>query len=402
MKSVFLSVSAVTDASVISGPWVAVSVKSRNENRGSHFVWKVKAQYCRPSETSLHGDLFQKSLAYAQQRKADAIYILSAKYGLVELDQIIEPYEKTLNRMSAADVQQWADKVLVELKARTDFGGDRFISLAGDKYRLLLIPHLSHVEVPLEGLGFGKQLNWLKEACSPSTTPVPPHYENAEADVPAEHTNDMCDSLHRAVAKLPLHAFPFDSAIPKNGIYALFETGEEGHGGRRIVRVGTHTGDNQLPSRLREHFITENKDRSIFRKNIGRALLNRVGDPCLKDWELDLTTAAMRALHGERIDHGKQNSVETEVTRYIQSNFRFAVIPIAATEQRLYLESRIASTVAACAECKPSPNWLGCSSPVTKIRTHGLWQVNELLKTPFSKNELAELLTRYGCFVSWQ
>ena len=38
----------------------------------------------------------------------------------------------------------------------------------------------------------------------------------------------------------------------------------------RIVRIGTHTGENQLRSRLMQHFVKENKNRSIFRKNIGR------------------------------------------------------------------------------------------------------------------------------------
>ena len=55
----------------------------------------------------------------------------------------------------------------------------------------------------------------------------------------------------------------------------LFETGELAHGADRIVWVGTHTGSNEMPSRLKQHFLKENKDRSIFRKNIGRALLNR-------------------------------------------------------------------------------------------------------------------------------
>ena len=36
--------------------------------------------------------------------------------------------------------------------------------------------------------------------------------------------------------------------------------------------------------------MTENKDRSIFRKNIGRAILNKNQDPFLGQWELDLTT----------------------------------------------------------------------------------------------------------------
>jgi hypothetical protein len=54
---------------------------------------------------------------------------------------------------------------------------------------------------------------------------------------------------------------PFDdSPIPLNGIYILFEDGEIAHGTNRIVRIGTHTGKDQLFSRLKQHFIQENKD----------------------------------------------------------------------------------------------------------------------------------------------
>ena len=41
--------------------------------------------------------------------------------------------------------------------------------------------------------------------------------------------------------------------VPPNGVYVLFEMGEEGHGGERIVRIGTHTGQNNLAPRIREH-----------------------------------------------------------------------------------------------------------------------------------------------------
>ena len=101
----------------------------------------------------------------------------------------------------------------------------------------------------------------------------------------------ICNSLHHLFQERPLCRFPFEpNDIPQNGIYILFEQGEVAHGTNRIVRVGTHTGDKQLRSRLEQHFIKENKDRSIFRKNIGRAILNRDQDPYLERWELDLTT----------------------------------------------------------------------------------------------------------------
>jgi hypothetical protein len=88
--------------------------------------------------------------------------------------------------------------------------------------------------------------------------------------------SEICASLHKKLASLSRYAFPFHaSMLPYNGIYVLFESGETGHGTDRIVRIGTHTGDGQLPSRLQQHFLDANKDRSIFRKNIGRALLTQ-------------------------------------------------------------------------------------------------------------------------------
>lgn len=105
----------------------------------------------------------------------------------------------------------------------------------------------------------------------------------------------VCEALHEWANSLPALRFPFaDATIPLNGIYVLFEHGEVAHGTNRIVRVGTHTGTGQLRSRLRQHFLVENKDRSIFRKNIGRALLNRDHDPFLPIWELDRTSRLAR------------------------------------------------------------------------------------------------------------
>lgn len=198
--------------------------------------------------------------------------------------------------------------------------------------------------------------------------------------------SQICYKLHQLFSRLPTHSFPFDtSRIPLNGIYVLFETGELAHGTNRIVRVGTHTGNDQLPSRLEEHFIRENKDRSIFRKNIGRAILNRDDDPFLAQWELDLTTRAARQEYATAVDLKKQESVERRVTQYIQGHFRFMVFRVDDKEERLNWESKIVSTVSLCDECRPSSAWLGRCSPRERIRHSGLWQVNQLYKQPLSE-----------------
>lgn len=199
--------------------------------------------------------------------------------------------------------------------------------------------------------------------------------------------NQTCETIHHLFNRLERHRFPFDEKkIPKNGIYILFEKGEEAHGTDRIVRVGTHTGDNQLRSRLKQHFVSENKDRSIFRKNIGRALLAKADDPFLEQWEWDLTTRANKEKYLPLLDQRKQDETEKQVSSTIRDTFSFVVFEVNGKEQRLDLESKIISTVSLCDECKPSKNWLGLYSPKEKIRESGLWLVNELYKTPLNED----------------
>ena len=173
--------------------------------------------------------------------------------------------------------------------------------------------------------------------------------------------------------------------------YILFEKGETAHSTNRIVRVGTHNGVNQLRSRLFQHFFNENKDRSIFKKNIGRALLNKNKDPFLDKWELDLTTKISKDKYFNSIDFAKQKEIEKQVTKYMQENFSFVVFQIDNKDERLQLEAKIISTVSLCEGCKPSSNWLGLSSPKEKIRESGLWLVNELWKTPLNDKDMVEL-----------
>jgi hypothetical protein len=118
-----------------------------------------------PARELYQSSLFRKSLAYAEQElNPDAIYVLSAKHHLLPLDQEIAPYDRTLNRMSADRVRAWADEVLDELRRVADLDNDRFTVLAGKKYRKHLVPHLSTVEVPLDGMRIGEQLSHLNEA----------------------------------------------------------------------------------------------------------------------------------------------------------------------------------------------------------------------------------------------
>ena len=130
---------------------------------------KKKLSHEAPAEDLYFSPLFRLSLAYARSLNTDAIYILSAKYGLVPLDRQIEPYEVTLNAMPAGEVRAWADRVLGQLQGVANPGGDRFIFLAGERYRKHLVPYLRRSETPLAGLPIGRQLRQLKEFLAASS-----------------------------------------------------------------------------------------------------------------------------------------------------------------------------------------------------------------------------------------
>lgn len=115
-----------------------------------------------PARHLYRSDLFDKSIRYAENLGADRIYILSAKHGLLPLDQVTEPYDVTLNRMKSADRRAWAERVLRQLTEVADLQRDRFTLLAGQRYREHILPHLCRAEVPLHGLPIGKQLSFLK------------------------------------------------------------------------------------------------------------------------------------------------------------------------------------------------------------------------------------------------
>ena len=164
--------------------------------------------------------------------------------------------------------------------------------------------------------------------------------------------------------------FPFEqleNLIPKNGIYVLFEKGELFNDLDRIVRVGSHTGENQLIPRLKQHFLLENKNRSIFRKNIGRCLLKKNNNSYLDKWELDTTSRFDKERNLKKLDLNFEKELEKEISKIIQSNFSFCVIKINDKQKRLDFEKKMISTFGSSNELIPSKDWLGYYSPKEKI-----------------------------------
>jgi hypothetical protein len=124
---------------------------------------KSKRSHACAAKDMYTSPLFQGMLAYARKLQSKRIFILSAKYGLLNLDEVIEPYEKTLRNMKGPEKKAWAEDILAKLRHETDLQEDRFVFLAGMPYRENLLPHIKYYEVPMEGMPFGRQLQWLGE-----------------------------------------------------------------------------------------------------------------------------------------------------------------------------------------------------------------------------------------------
>ncbi len=203
----------------------------------------------------------------------------------------------------------------------------------------------------------------------------------------------VCQFLHDELRKLPrFHAGYNPQDIPRNGLYFLFERDAFAHGGERIVRVGTHTGDGNLPKRLKEHLYTKNKDRSVFRKHIGRSILAQRNDPFLEMWEIDLTTRKAREEHSSKIDMQRLAEVEQEVSDYMNINFSFVVLKVEDKTARLTAEAGLLSAIAACTDCCACSKWLGLHHSNPAIRESGLWNIQGLNDTPITLEDAKTLL----------
>ena len=126
---------------------------------------KSKQSYqCQAGTMYLPSALFRKAYDYSR-RHYDSVGILSAKYGLLLPEEVIDPYELTLNRMGVTQRKRWADKVLNQIEEKIGLGNIREVYFhTGNKYREFLIPPLESMGisciVPLEGLPLGLQLRW--------------------------------------------------------------------------------------------------------------------------------------------------------------------------------------------------------------------------------------------------
>lgn len=126
---------------------------------------KKKRKEVSKAKDLYQGSYFKKILEYAyilsKKYKAD-IYILSAKYGLLELDTFINPYNFTLNNVNERYKKNWSYRVIKELNKKIK-KTDRVIFLAGKSYNKYLKMYYKNNSEPLEGLRIGEKMKRINE-----------------------------------------------------------------------------------------------------------------------------------------------------------------------------------------------------------------------------------------------
>lgn len=319
--------------------------------------------------------LFTKNASYAATI-ADKWFILSAKYGLLDPEDVIDTYNETLSKASVSVKKVWSHNVYLKLLPHLN-PGDSIIFLAGENYREYLIPLLGNfpvnVQVPMKGLSIGNQLKWLNS-----------RLREIETRKHIDKFYELIRCLENGLSGKKRVSELDGKCLPAKGIYLFFEDGEvrKLKNELRVTRVGTHgvsmgaksTLWNRLKTHKGKHDLGGNHRGSIFRLHIGNAIINKNNNRQLySNWGVgqsagkDITAA--------------ENDLETEVSLYIaQMKLLWLSVGDASgpASDRAYLEKNIIGLLSQSNKPidPPSADWLGNYSLKDIIRKTGLWNLD--------------------------
>jgi hypothetical protein len=152
--------------------------------RPVYLVGCGKSKLSRPAAARhlYTGTLFRRSLGYAEARAQEDggdVFILSARYGLLNPGQTVAPYDLALGSLPKRERAHWGERVVRQICDAYLIGRPselwrlRFCILAGAAYADAVVAALEvstqpygalatpPVEQPLRGMGIGQRLAWL-------------------------------------------------------------------------------------------------------------------------------------------------------------------------------------------------------------------------------------------------
>ena len=122
------------------------------------------------AEDMYTGSYFKQCITYAKTlTKDNNIYILSAKYGVLPLNKVINPYNKTLNTMSKDEINEWANMVITQLQELHITPDMPVTFICGKNYYQPLTNYFTNITTPLPEGGMGYQKHFLKQETKNNT-----------------------------------------------------------------------------------------------------------------------------------------------------------------------------------------------------------------------------------------
>ena len=134
---------------------------------------KSKQAYAKIQAYKMYtGTFFSTCLQYAltlTDRKH--IYILSARYGVLDLDDIITTYNITLNNATQEYCNNWTKKVKAQFFLKHITQDTPVTMLCGKNYYKGLLDYFYNINIPLESYsGMGYQIEFMKKEITKAKT----------------------------------------------------------------------------------------------------------------------------------------------------------------------------------------------------------------------------------------
>jgi tRNA pseudouridine-54 N-methylase len=335
-----------------------------------------------PAAALYTSPLFRKSLLAASDA-ARTVYILSAKHGIVNCNDVIGPYDVTLKTMRRAERMAWGERAGPQIASLLN-SKSTALMFCGEEYlapiRSYIFERGATIDEPLKRRSLGQRLQDLA---------IVNGEQQLREDV-ARFYRIMRSVWMSQERGRQIGTTTGSLDWPSRGVYFIFEEHDGLSHGRlsRIVRVGTHAvsagSKTTLWDRLSTHRGTGSGGgshrSSIFRSHVGRAIMSQ---QCEKDWP-----ASWGVGQTAPSDVRQQEArLEEEVSRVI-ARMRVVWLDIpddaGPSSDRAYIERNSIGLLSRANLLTPLQNldWLGRFSHDWRICTSGLWNLNHVFLRP--------------------
>jgi hypothetical protein len=258
---------------------------------------KTKRSTRAPAQELYSSALFRKRRAYAEAT-GRPWFILSALHGLVDPEDVLDPYDMALAAQGAAYRSAWGKKVVAQLVSRVPALGLVIEIHAGSAYVDAIESELTRlgaaVSVPLRGLNQGQHLAWY----------AAPAVEGPPKPWPRFDVESLARQLSDAAAARPCGEFPWGRTdLQAPGLYSWWTDTAGAHElsaglGQRVAAGLLYAGQagasssvagiergSTLSSRIRGNHLNGSTSSSTWRRTLAAALGLGLGDPqVLSDW----------------------------------------------------------------------------------------------------------------------